>query len=116
MQNLGVEERVYTDRTFMGDHPRITSPGILEAGQKLEFGSILSEDAETGEFTGFQVEGPEAATILMGSIDATSGAEKCIKLDHGECVDEGLLWPEGMTDNDKLQVVKSLSSKGIYII
>ncbi len=120
MQNLGMDSRVYKDRTFMGDHPRITSPAILAAGENLEYGTVLAKVTASGELKQFAPgasDGTEVAeTVLMGSLDASSAAEKCIKLDHGECVDEGLIWPDGMTAANKIKAIASLKPKGIYVV
>jgi len=114
-----MDYREYISRTFIGDHPRITSLGILAVGEKTEYGTVMGKLTSSGELKPLDPaanDGTEVAeTVIIDSVDATAEALTCIKLDHGECVDDGLIWPESISVDQKAKAITELKINGIFV-
>ena len=119
-QNLGMTERVFEDRMFVGDHPPVFLPGTLSGGSHVS-GTVCGIVTATGKRVQLDpaadpADGSEqAACILLGDVDASEGDEPAVFMEHGVAIDHYLTWPDGITENEKAAAVAELKAAGIFV-
>jgi hypothetical protein len=92
---------------------------VLAKGQILDVGAILSRQAN-GPYTSLDPEAEDgtqtAIAVLYAATDASDAAAECVVFAR-ECELKGgaLVWPEGISDEDKLAAIASLADKNIII-
>ncbi len=117
-QDFGINSVEYQDKPFLGDHPPIIMPGTLVSGQNLISGTVMGKITASGSMTQLAAatDGSEiAAAILLGDLDASSGDEPGVFVEHGIVMDMYLTWPAGITAPQKATAIAQLKSAGIFV-
>lgn len=90
----------------------------IASGQNLAIGTVLGKVTSSGEYTQINfsaTDGSEdAAGILLGDVDASSGAAQGVALVRDSIViTTDLVWPSGATEAQKNQALAQLKELGI---
>ena len=119
MEQLIKNGDVIEDRIFLGAHPAVTVSGVLAKGKKYEAGEVLGQvtaDKKLKTLAPGANDGTEnAKSILLGDVDATASDEPCVVVVHGDAISNGLIWPEGITADQKIKAVEQLQAIGVYV-
>lgn len=117
-QDFGVESQTYSGAPLLAGHQPIAVPGTLAAGD-LDRGTVLGKVTATGAWVQLDPNAADgsqnAAGILVDDTDASAAEEKCMVYVHGEFFDDGLTWPDGISDADKATAVAALAALGIHV-
>ena len=118
-QSFGMTTESFADTNFIGDHPAITMPGTLASGGNLATGTVVGKVTATGKMVqlapGASDGSETAAAILLGDLDASAADEPGIFFEHGVAIDAYLVWPDGITENQKATAIAQLKDAGIYV-
>ena len=118
-QSFGMTTKTFADTNFIGDHPPIFMTGILASGNNCLTGTVVGTITATGKkvlLAPAASDGSEVATgILYGDLDATSGDESAVFFEHGEAIDDYLVWPVGITAAQKATAILQFKDAGIWI-
>ena len=117
-QSFGMVTATREDRHFVGDHPPVFLPGTLSGGNHIS-GTVVGVVTASGKKVQLDpaaADGSEvAAAILYGDVDAGSGDEAAVFMEHGVAIDNYLTWPDGISDAEKATAVAELKAVGIYV-
>ena len=117
-QDFGVETLTYSGAPLLAGHGPISVPGVLAAGNLVR-GTVLGKVTATGAWKQLNPAASDgsqnAAGILVDNTDASSAEEKCMVYVHGEFFDEGLTWPDDISDADKATAIAALAALGIHV-
>ncbi|NOX35895.1 MAG: head decoration protein [Deltaproteobacteria bacterium] len=118
-QDFGINSVEYQDKPFLGDHPPIIMPGTLLSGQNLVSGTVVGVVTSSGKkmiLTPGASDGSQnAAAVLLGDLDAGSGDEPGVFVEHGVVMDMYLTWPSGITAPQKTAAIAQLKSAGVFV-
>ena len=91
---------------------------ILESGQNLNAGTVLGAGT-SDKFVQLDPASETAGTaigVLYDNVDATDGDKTCVVLKRqAEVKADGLIWPVGISTNDKTAAILSLESLGVFV-
>jgi hypothetical protein len=117
-QDFGVETLTYSGAPLLAGHGPVSVPGVLSTGD-LSRGTVLGKATATGAWEQLDPnasDGSEdAAGILVDDTDASDAEEKCNVYVHGEFFDDGLTWPDDISDAEKATAVAALAALGIHV-
>ncbi len=118
-QDFGVNSTEYQDKPFLGDHPPIIMPGTLLSGEDLVSGTVVGVITASGKkviLAPAASDGSEsAASVLLGDLDASTGDEPGVFVEHGVVMDMYLTWPAGITAPQKTAAIAQLKAAGIFV-
>lgn len=119
MQQMVKQEDRGIDRSFLGGHPAITASGTLAKGRMYQAGEVLGQVTTNRKLKGLDPGASdgtqEAMAILADDVDASATDEPCVIVVHGDGIAAGLIWPDGITEQQKTGAVAALQAKGIYV-
>lgn len=91
---------------------------ILESGEDLKAGTVLGAGT-SGKYVQLDPESETANTalgVLYDNVDASGGDVTCVVLKRqAEVKADGLIWPTGISSNDKTAAIQSLNSLGVFV-
>jgi hypothetical protein len=98
------------------------SPRTIAAGQVLDVGTVLSWISGPGPIKYRQLnpaasDGSQIArAVLYDKVDTTAGEAQQVVL-HSDCEVKKaeLVWPEGITDNQRADAIEELAARGIIV-
>jgi Mrp family chromosome partitioning ATPase len=120
---------INTEKNFMGDVWKCEDQeqalysrdnGILITGQNLKVGTVISKITASGKLTILApaaADGSQnAAGVLLIDTDATSADVKTVfGARDGIVPDNKLIWPAGITNNQKATAIAQLATLGIIV-
>jgi len=122
--NYGVESISRVVRKLVGDHqPIMDSVQLKSTGAEytLESGTVLgvitAEDKHV-QLDPAAADGSDAAVCVL-AMDVTVPAaddEAAPVYIHGEMLEDGLIWPDGITEAEKKTAIAQLRGVGLFVI
>lgn len=91
---------------------------ILESGENLKAGTVLGAGTSS-KFVQLDPASETAGTaigVLFDNVDASDADQTCVVLRRqAEVKADGLIWPAGISTNDKAAAIQSLNSLGVFV-
>ena len=88
---------------------------VLAKGQKLDVGAVLGR-LQDGAYTELDPKAEIATAVLYAATDASADTAECVVIAREAEVKNGaLVWPAGISDDDKAAAVAALADKNIII-
>lgn len=93
---------------------------VIAPSQTLEAGQVLARNSNTGYFVKLNPSGDNGTNVAVGILCApiatdTAVAKATIISRYAEVDSKYLVWPDGITDNQKATAISQLATRGIIL-